>query len=140
MNRQAVLQLLPLAIAVAVSLWWVSRKAGLDESGAYWRAVPLSRLKYLIAAQCFIGGSLAFFFDLLHGGTGGRGEVGLLAVVAALVVAALLLVRTRGTRGALRVALGVTVIALILFRVPVLDLGHFSSGPVSTFGIMFDGT
>jgi len=48
MNRLAVLQYLPLAIAVAFSPWWVSRKAGLDESGAYWRVVPLSRLKYLI--------------------------------------------------------------------------------------------
>ena len=62
----------------------------------------------------------------------------LLAVIAAMVVAALFLLRTRGTR---RVALGVTVIALILFRVAVPDVttGHFGSGPVSTFGIMFDG-
>jgi hypothetical protein len=139
MNRLAVLQLLPLAIAVAVSLWLASRKGGLDESGAYLRAVPLSRLKYLIAAQCFTGASVAFFFDLLRGGTAGRGEVVLLAVIAALVVAALFLLRTRGTRGAHRVALGVTVIALIWFRVPVPDIGRFGSGPVSTFGITFDG-
>jgi hypothetical protein len=86
MSRLAVLELLLLlAIAAAVSLWWASRKVGLDESGAYWRAVPLSRLKYLIAAQCFAGASLAFFFDLLRGGTGGRGEVVLLAVIAASV-------------------------------------------------------
>jgi hypothetical protein len=52
MSRLAVLELLLLlAIAAAVSLWWASRKVGLDESGAYWRAVPLSRLKYLIAAH-----------------------------------------------------------------------------------------
>ena len=138
MNRLAVLQYLTLAIAVAFSLWWVSRKAGLDESGAYWRVVPLSRLKYLIAAQCFTGASLAFFFDLLHGGTGGRGEVALLAVIAAVVVATLFLLRTRGTRWTHRLALGVIVIALIVFRVPLPDISHFS-GPVSTFGIMFDG-
>jgi hypothetical protein len=139
MNRQAVLQLLPLAIAAAFSLWWASRKAGLDESGAYWRAIPLSRMKYLIAAQCFTGASLAFFFDLLRGGTGRRGEVVLLAAIAALVVTALFLLRMRGTR---RVALGVTVIAVILLRVAVPDIamGHFGSGPVSTSGIMFDGT
>jgi hypothetical protein len=139
MNRPSVLALLPLAIAVAFSLWWASRRVGRDESGAYWRAVPLSRLKYLIAAQCFTGASLAFFFDLLRGGTGRRGEVVLLAPIAALVVTALFLLRMRGTR---RVALGVTVIAVILLRVAVPDIaiGHFGSGPVSTSGIMFDGT
>jgi hypothetical protein len=139
MNRLAVLALLPLAIAAAVSLWWTSRKVGLDQSGAYWRAVPLSRLKYLIAAQCFTGASFAFFFDLLSGGTSGRGAVVLLAVIAALVVAALFLLRTRGTR---RVAVGATVIALIVFRVamPDLAMGHFGSGPISTFGMTFDGT
>ncbi len=140
MNRLAVLQYLPLAIAVAFSLWWVSRKAGFDESGAYWRVVPLSRLKYLIAAQCFTGASLAFFFDLLHGGTGGRGEVALLAVIASLVVATLFLLRTRGPRWTHRLALGAIVIASIVFRVPLPDISDFSTGPVSTFGIMFDGT
>lgn len=141
MNRLTVLQLLPLAIAVALSLWWASRNVGVgrDESSTYWRAAPLSRLKYLIAAQCFTGASLAFFFDLLHGGTGGRGEVALLAVIAAVVVATLFLLRTRGTRWTHRLALGVIVIALIVFRVPLPDISHFSSGPVSTFGIMFDG-
>src|SRR4029453_7148020 len=140
MNRLAVLQYLPLAIAVAFSLWWVSRKAGLDESGAYWRMVPLSRLKYLIAAQCFTGASLAFFFDLLHGGTGGRGEVALLAVIAAVVVATLFLLRTRGTRWTHRLPLGgVLVIALLVFRVPLPAISHFRTGPVSTLGIMFDG-
>src|ERR1051326_5313564 len=111
MNRQAVLQLLPLVIAVAISLWWASRKAGLDESSTYWRAAPLSRLKYLIAAQGFTGASVAFFFDLLRGGTAGRREVALLAAIAALVVVGLFLVRTRGTRAMHRVALGFTVIA-----------------------------
>ena len=80
MNRLAVL--LPLAIAAAVLLWWV-RRVRRNESGAYWRAVPLSRLKYLIAAQCFTGASLAFFVDLLRGGTGDRVEVVLLAAIAA---------------------------------------------------------
>jgi hypothetical protein len=136
MNRHAVLQLLPLAIAAAFSLWWASRRVGRDESGAYWRAVPLSRLKYLFAAQCFTGASIAFFFDLLRGGTGGRRGVVLLAVIAALVIAALFLLRTRGTR---RVALGTTLIAVILFRVAVPDMGQFGSGTISTFGIMFDG-
>jgi len=136
MNRQAVLQLLPLAIAVAASLWWASRKAGLDESGVYWRTVPLSRLKYLIAAQCFTGASVAFFFDLLRGGTAGRGEVVLLAAIAAVAVAALFLLRTRGTRGTHLVALGITVIALISLRP---DIGRLGSVPVSTFGTMFDG-
>ena len=82
MNRLAVLELLPLAIAAAVLLWWV-RKVRRDESRAYWRTVPLLRLKYLIAAQCLIGASPAFFFDLLRGGTGDRDEVVLLAVMAA---------------------------------------------------------
>jgi hypothetical protein len=136
MNRQAVLQLLPLAVAVAASLWWASRKGALDESGTYWRTVPLSRLKYLIAAQCFTGASIAFFFDLLRGGTAGRGEVVLLAAIAAVAVAALFLLRTRGTRGTHRVALGITVIALISLRP---DIGRLGSVPVSTFGIMFDG-
>src|SRR5580765_1773192 len=136
MNRQAVLQLLPLAIAVAASLWWASRKSGFDESGAYWRTVPLSRLKYLIAAQCFTGASVAFFFDLLRGGTACRGEVVLLAAISAVAVAALFLLRTRGTRGAHRVALGITVIALISLRP---DIGRLGSNPVSTFGIIFDG-
>jgi hypothetical protein len=139
MNRLTVLGILPLALALAVSLWWASRKGGADGSGTYWRAVPLSRLKYLIAAQCFVGASLAFLFDLLHGGTTGRGEMVLFAAIAAVVVAALFLLRTRGTRRAHRVALGVTVIGLFLFRVPVPDISHFSSGPISTFGIMFDG-
>jgi hypothetical protein len=139
MNRQAVLQLLPLVIAAAFSLWWVSRKVGRDESGTYLRAVPLSRLKYLIAAQCFSGASFAFFFDLLRGGTAGREAVGLYAVIVALVFAALFLLRTRGTR---RVVLGVTLIGVIVFRVAVPDIatGHFGSGPVSTFGVTFDGT
>ena len=140
MSRLAVLGLLLLAIAAAVSPWWASRKVGLDESGAYWRAVPLSRLKYLIAAQCFAGASLAFFFDLLRGGTGGRGEVVLLAVIAASVSTALFLLRKRGTpRVARGVTVGVAVIALILFRVAVPAIGRFSSAPVSMVGIRFDG-
>jgi len=140
MNRLAVLQYLPLAIAVTFSLWWVSRKGGLDESGAYWRVVPLSRLKYLIAAQCFTGASLAFLFDLLHGGTGGRGGVALLAVMTALAVTTLFLLRTRGTRWTHRVAVGMIVLAFVVFRVPVPDISHFGSGPVSSSGIMVDGT
>src|SRR5678815_2321965 len=91
MNRLTVLQLLPLATAVALSLWWASRNVGVgrDESSTYWRAAPLSRLKYLIAAQGFTGASVAFFFDLLRGGTADRKEVVLLAVMAAVVVATL---------------------------------------------------
>jgi serine phosphatase RsbU (regulator of sigma subunit) len=128
------------SIAAAVSVWWASPKVGLDESGAYWRVVPLSRLKYLIAAQCFAGASLAFFFDLLRGGAGGRGGVVLLAVIAASASTALFLLRTRGTpRVARGVPVGVAVIALFLFRVAVPAIGRFSSGPVSTFGIRFDG-
>jgi serine phosphatase RsbU (regulator of sigma subunit) len=140
MNRQAVLDLLPPAIAAAVSPWWASRRVGLDESGAYWRAVPLSRLTYLIAAQCFAGASLAFFFDLFRGGTGGREEVVLLAVIAASVSTALFLLRTRGTaRVARGVTVGLAVIALILFRVAMPAIGRFGSAPLSTFGIRFDG-
>jgi serine phosphatase RsbU (regulator of sigma subunit) len=137
MNRLTVLQLLPLAIAVAFSAWWASRTVGRDKSSAYWRAAPLSRLKYLIAAQGSTGAALAFFFDLLRGGTAGRQAVVLLAVITAVAVVALFLVRTRGTRVMHRVALGVTVIALISFRP---DISHFSNGAVSTFGIMFDAT
>jgi serine phosphatase RsbU (regulator of sigma subunit) len=133
-------EMLPLAIAAAVSLWWVSRKVGRDESGAYWRAVPLSRLKYLIAAQCFAGASLAFFFDLLRGGTGDRQQVVLFAVIAAAVLTALFLLRTRGTPVVARGAtVGVAVIALISFRVAVPAIGIVGSGAVSMFGIRFDG-
>ena len=128
------------SIAAAVSLWWASPKVGLDESGAYWRAVPLLRLKFLIAAQCLAGASVAFFFDLLRGGTGGRGDVVLLAVIAASVSTALFLLRTRGTpRVARGVTVGVGVMGLILFRVAVPAVGGFSSGPVSMSGIRFDG-
>jgi serine phosphatase RsbU (regulator of sigma subunit) len=139
MNRLAVLELLPLAIAGAALLWWV-RKVRRDESGAYWRAVPLLRLKYLIAAQCLAGASVAFLFDLIRGGTGDRKEVVLLAVIAASVATALFLLRTRGTpRVARGVTVGVAVMALILFRVAVPAIGHFSSGAVSMSGIRFDG-
>jgi hypothetical protein len=139
MNRQTVLQLLPLAIAIAVSLWLASRRAGRDDSSAYWRAVPLSRLRYLIAAQCFTGASFAFFFDLLRGGTGRTRDVVLLAVMAALLIAGLFVLRTRGTR---RVALGATVLALIVLvaAVPDIVLGHFGRGAVSASGITFDGS
>ncbi len=139
MHRVAGLKLLPLAAAAVVSVWWASRKGRPYESGSYWRAVPLLRLKYLIAAQCFTGASLAFFFDLLRGGTGDRRAVGLLAVIAAPVFAALFLLRTRGTR---RIALGVTLMIFLVYRVavPYVDVGDFSSGPVSRFGIIFDGT
>ena len=41
----------------------------------------MSRLKYLIAAQGFTGASVAFFFDLLRGGTADRKEVVLLGPV-----------------------------------------------------------
>src|SRR4029077_9321430 len=116
MNRLTVLELLPLAIAAAVLLWWV-RKIRRDESGAYWRAVPLWRLKYLIAAQCLTGASVAFFFDLLRGGTADREEVVLLAVIAATVLTALFLLRTRGTpRVARGVTIGMAVTALIVIR------------------------
>jgi hypothetical protein len=101
MNRLTVLQLLPLAIAVALSLWWASRNVGVgrDESSTYWRAAPLSRLKYLIAAQGFTGASVAFFFDLLRGGTADRKEVVLLAVMAAVVVATLFCCGREGRDG-----------------------------------------
>lgn len=133
MNRLAVLELLPLAIAAAVLLWWV-RRFRRDESGAYWRAVPLLRLKYLIAAQCLIGASVAFFFDLLRGGTGDRGQVVLLAVIAASVLTVLFLLRTRGTPWVARgVTVGVAVTGLIWFRVAVPAIG-----PISAFGIRFD--
>ncbi len=138
MNRLAVLELL-VAIAGAVLLWWV-RKDRRDESGAYWRAVPLSRQKYLIAAQCLAGASVAFFFDLLRGGTGDRVGVVVLAVIAASVSTALFLLRTRGTpRVARGATVGVAVMALIVFRVAVPAIARFSSGPVSMFGIRFDG-
>jgi serine phosphatase RsbU (regulator of sigma subunit) len=111
-----------------------------DEPGAYWRAIPLVRLKYLIAAQCFTGASLAFFFDLLRGGTGDRGEVVLLAVLAAAAVTTVFLLRTRATpRIGRGVAIGWAVAALILLRVGGPDIGRFSSGPVSMLGIRFDG-
>jgi serine phosphatase RsbU (regulator of sigma subunit) len=132
-----VLRLLPLAIAAIVSLWLVSRKVQGYESRAYWRAVPLRRLKYLIAAQCLTGASLVFFIDLLRGGTSARGEVALLAALAAPLFAALFLLRTRGTR---RVALAVTVIVMVSFvAVSRIDIGRFSDNPVSTFGMVFDG-
>jgi serine phosphatase RsbU (regulator of sigma subunit) len=137
MNRLAVPVIVPLVVAAVVALLWASRKARRYESGGYWRAVPLLRLKYLIAAQCFTGASLVFLFDLLRGGTSKREEVILLAAIAAPVFAAVFLLRARGTR---RVALGVTV-ALLAFFLTVyrVDISRFSSGPVSTFGIMFDG-
>ena len=141
MNRLAVLELSAAGNRGSILTVVGSRRVGLDESGAYWRVVPLSRLKYLIAAQCLTGASLAFFFDLLRGGTGGRGEVALLAVIAALVVdRAVPAADERDEIGASASPLGVTVIALIVFRVAVPDISRFSSGPVSTFGIMFDGT
>lgn len=126
-----------LAVAVVVSLWLASRRVRRYESGGYLRAVPLLRLKYLIAAQCFIGASLVFFFDLLRGGTSKRAEVIFLAAIAAPVFAAVFLLRTRGTRW---VALGVTLALMVLFlTVSRVDISRFSSGPVSTFGITFDG-
>jgi phosphoserine phosphatase RsbU/P len=135
--RMSVLRLLPLVFAAIVSLWLVSRKIQGSESRAYWRTVPLLRLKYLIAAQCFTGASLVFFIDMLRGGTAPRGEVVLLAVIAAPVFAALFLLRTRGTR---QVALGVTAIVMALFVVVSrLDISRFGSGPVSTSGMAFDG-
>jgi serine phosphatase RsbU (regulator of sigma subunit) len=138
MNRLAVIELL-VAIAGAVLLWWV-RKGRPDDSGAYWRAVPLLRLKYLIAAQCLAGGSVAFLFDLLRGGTGDRVGVVVLAVIAASVLTALFLLRKRGTpRVARGATVGVAVIALIVFLVAVPAIGRFNSGPVSLFGIRFDG-
>src|SRR5215472_11558518 len=137
MNRLPVSMIVPLAVAVVVSLWLASRRIRRHESSGYWRAVPLLRLKYLIAAQCFIGASLVFFFDLLRGGTSKRGGVILLAVIAAPIFAAVFLLRTRGTRW---VALGVTLALMVFFlTVSRVDIGRFSSGPVSTFGIMFDG-
>ena len=139
MNRLDVLELLPLVIAAAVLPWSV-RRVRRDESGVYWRAVPLWRLKYLIAAQCCTGASLAFFFDLLRGGTGDREEVVLLAVIAALVLTAVFLLRKRGTPWVARgVSVGVAVMALILFRVAAPAMGRFSSGPVSPVGVRFDG-
>jgi serine phosphatase RsbU (regulator of sigma subunit) len=139
MNRLTVLELLPLAIAAAVSLWWV-RNIRRDESRAYWRAVPLWRLKYLIAAQLLTGASVAFFFDLLRGGTADREEVVLLAVIAASVLTALFLLRTRGTpRVARGVTIGTAVIALIVFRAAAPALARLSTAPVSAFGIRFDG-
>jgi serine phosphatase RsbU (regulator of sigma subunit) len=138
MNRLAVLELL-LAIAAATFLWWI-RKGRRDESGAYWRAVPLLRLKYLIAAQCLIGASVAFFFDLLRGGTGDREEVVVFAVIAASALTALFLLRTRGTPQVARgVTVGVAVMGLILFRAAVPIIGRYSNRPVSMFGIRFDG-
>jgi sigma-B regulation protein RsbU (phosphoserine phosphatase) len=57
-----------------------------------------------------------------------------------LVSTALFLLRTRGTpRVARAVLVGVAVMGFILFRVAVPAIGRFSSGPVSTSGIRFDG-
>src|SRR5262245_27458650 len=138
MNRLAISSVLPLAVAAVVLLWSASRKSRRYESDVYWRAVPLSRLKYLIAAQCLTGASLVFFFDLLRGGAGKRGDVVLLAAIAAPVFTALFLLRKRGTR---RVAVAVTLAVLALFvAVPHIDIGHFDNSPQSTFGLMFDGT
>ena len=137
MNRLAIPAILPLVLAAVLSLWWVSRRVRRQESGGYWRAVPLLRLKYLVAAQCFTGASLVFFFDLLRGGTSKRGEVVLFAAIAAPVFAAVFLLRKRGTR---RVALVVTVALMTFFlAVSHVDISRLSTGPVSTFGIMFDG-
>jgi serine phosphatase RsbU (regulator of sigma subunit) len=139
MNRVTVLELLPLAIAAAALMWWV-RKIRRDEAGAYWRSVPLWRLKYLIAAQCLTGASVAFFFDLLRGGTADREEVVLLAVIAATILTALFLLRTRGTPLVARaVTIGMAVMALIVVRVAAPALARFSTAPVSAFGIRFDG-
>jgi serine phosphatase RsbU (regulator of sigma subunit) len=61
----------------------------------------------------------------------------LLAVLAAPVFAALFLLRARGTR---RVALGVTLIVLAFYlAMPRIDISRFGRGPVSTFGLLFDG-
>jgi serine phosphatase RsbU (regulator of sigma subunit) len=139
MNRLTVLRFLPLVVAAAVLVWSASRQPRHNESDAYWRAVPLSRLKYLIAAQALAGASLAFFFDLLRGGASPRGQVILLAAVAAPVFTALFLLRKRGTH---LVAVGVTVtvavLALSLAGPLHIDIGRFN-GPTSPFGLMFDG-
>jgi serine phosphatase RsbU (regulator of sigma subunit) len=139
MNRLAVLGFLPLLIAAAVLLWWL-RRVRRDEVRTYWRAVPLVRLKYLIAAQSFTGASLAFFFDLIRGGTGDRKEVLLLAMVAASILTALFLLRMRGNpRVARGLTLGVAVVALLLMRVAAPAHGPSGTSAVSTFGITFDG-
>ncbi len=139
MNGLPVLGLLPLAIAVAISLWWL-RNLRRETSRGYWRAVPLFRLKYLIAAQALIGAAVAFFFDLLRGGIGDRTDVALLAVIAAVIVTGLFLLRMRGTQIVARVAtLSVAVIAVVLFFVTAPTLSRAGAVPLSPFGIRFDG-
>jgi serine phosphatase RsbU (regulator of sigma subunit) len=125
-----------LLVAAAVFAWWASRSLRRDGRRQYWRATPLARLRYLIAAQGLSGASIAFFFDLLRGGTGDRAIVLLFAIVAALIVAALFLMRARATRREFMLA--VLVIAVVFGTIST-GMGHVGSEPASITGMTFDG-
>ena len=136
MNRAQLFGTLVL-VAAAVFTWWASRRMHLAGARQYWRAVPLSRLRYLIAAQGLTGASIAFFFDLLRGGIGDRVSVFLLAAVAALVVAALFLVRARATRR--EVTLAIVVIAATVLGTIVPSMRNLGGAAASRTGMTFDG-
>jgi serine phosphatase RsbU (regulator of sigma subunit) len=123
--------------AATMFAWWASGRMRRDRADHYLRSVPLSRLRYLIAAQGLSGASIAFFFDLLRGGIGDRAAVLLLAAVAAVTVAALFLVRARAAhRGA---AFAVSVMAAAMFGTIVPRMGHSYGTAASPPGMTFDG-
>jgi len=127
------LRLVLLVVAVTFA-WWASRRTRLD--GVRWRAIPLSRLRYLVAAQGLTGAATVFFIDLNHGAAGSRVSVLLLSAGAALVVATVFLVQTRVSRRAGRIVL--LVIAAVVGGAVLPMVGHAGNQPVSLAGMKFD--
>jgi serine phosphatase RsbU (regulator of sigma subunit) len=123
--------------AAAMFAWQApSRKMRLHRSDQYWRAVPLSRLKYLFAAQGLSGASIAFFFDLLRGGVSDRASVLALAAVAAAAVVAIFFLRARATRQ--QASIAVVVVAVAVFWAVVPRMRNSGSESASHAGMSFD--
>lgn len=125
-----------LLLVAAVAFMW-SRRTRLDRADQYWRSVPLSRLRYLVAAQGLTGASIAFFFDLLRGGIANRVSVFLFAAAAAVAVTAFFLLRTRATRR--EFTLAVIVIAAVAFRTSLPGIERLDGEAASRAGMTFDG-
>jgi hypothetical protein len=89
-----------LGIAFGASLvmllsWLLFRKMGLDWFGSHLRGLPLSRLKYLMAARFLRMASVGFLFDVVFGGTMSRPLVLLFALLFGICGPVVLLLRHR---------------------------------------------
>jgi len=138
---QAIPYILPVVFFLVVL--WLRRRFGSREVTAYWRSLPLRRMKYVLLALFLSGASICFFVDLYTGGNSSRLRVAIIALVSGVLFATVFLARVRLSQNqATWIGLAAIVLLATAFRALQIpnagNLAPLSPGEIRTdaFGLL----